>query len=200
MGAVSFVIRFSAVPLDSIFATSESTSLSHHLMAPRLFTGITGFLLLLFKVYLLFLLHWVFSAARALSWTAVATLHGGVRTSHRGGFSRCSSRALGCLDFISCSSWAQQLWCRGFTAPRQACGIFLDQGLNRGLLHCRRILYQLSYDGSPLNDHAAAAAAKSLQSCPTLCDPIDGSPPGSPIPGILLARTLEWVAISFSNA
>ena len=45
-----------------------------------------------------------------------------------------------------------------------------------------------------------AAAAKSLQSCPTLRDPIDGSPPGSPIPGILQARTLEWVAISFSNA
>ena len=47
---------------------------------------------------------------------------------------------------------------------------------------------------------AAAAAAKSLQSCPTLCDPRDDSPPGSPIPGILQARTLEWVAISFSNA
>ena len=46
----------------------------------------------------------------------------------------------------------------------------------------------------------AAAVAKSLQSCPTLCDPIDGSPPGSPAPGILQARTLEWVAISFSNA
>ena len=45
----------------------------------------------------------------------------------------------------------------------------------------------------------AAAAAKSLQSCPTLCNPIDGSPPGSPVPGILQARTLEWVAISFSN-
>ena len=44
---------------------------------------------------------------------------------------------------------------------------------------------------------SAAAAAKSFQSCPTLCDPIDGSPPGSPIPGILQARTLEWVAISF---
>ena len=48
--------------------------------------------------------------------------------------------------------------------------------------------------------YAAAAAAKSLQSCPNLCDPIDGSPPGSPVPGILQARTLEWVAISFSNA
>ena len=47
---------------------------------------------------------------------------------------------------------------------------------------------------------AAAAAAKSLQSWPTLCDPIDGSPPASPIPGILQARTLEWVAITFSNA
>ena len=45
-----------------------------------------------------------------------------------------------------------------------------------------------------------AAASKSLQSCPTLCDLIDGSPPGSPVPGILQARTLEWVAISFSNA
>ena len=47
---------------------------------------------------------------------------------------------------------------------------------------------------------AAASAAKSLQSCLTLCDPIDGSPPGSPVPGILQARTVEWVAISFSNA
>ena len=44
-----------------------------------------------------------------------------------------------------------------------------------------------------------AAAAKSLQSCPTLCNPIDSSPPGSPVPGILQARILEWVAISFSN-
>ena len=46
----------------------------------------------------------------------------------------------------------------------------------------------------------SAAAAKSLQLCLTLCDPIDGSPPGSPVPGILQARTLEWVAIAFSNA
>ena len=53
---------------------------------------------------------------------------------------------------------------------------------------------------STLPSVAAAAAAKSLQSCPTLCDPMDGSPPGSPIPGILQARTLEWVAMSFSNA
>ena len=56
--------------------------------------------------------------------------------------------------------------------------------------------------GFPLNlfMDQAADAAKSLQSCPTLCDPIDGSPPGSPVLGILQARTLEWVAISFSNA
>ena len=53
---------------------------------------------------------------------------------------------------------------------------------------------------SPITAAAAAAAAKSLQSCPTLCDPIDGSPPGSPVPGTLQARTLERVAISFSNA
>ena len=51
-----------------------------------------------------------------------------------------------------------------------------------------------------LKQYGAAAAAKSLQSCPTLCNPIDGSPPGSPISGILQARTLEWVAIAFSNA
>ena len=55
-------------------------------------------------------------------------------------------------------------------------------------------------DGSKFQVEETAAAAKSLQSCPTLCDPIDSSPPGSPVPGILQARTLEWVAISFSNA
>ena len=51
-----------------------------------------------------------------------------------------------------------------------------------------------------MNGTAAAAAAKSRQSCPTLCDPIDGSPSGASVPGILQARILEWVAISFSNA
>ena len=53
--------------------------------------------------------------------------------------------------------------------------------------------------GSYLTSNESAAAAESCQSCPTLWDPIDGSPPGSPVPGILQARTLEWVAISFSN-
>ena len=57
------------------------------------------------------------------------------------------------------------------------------------------VLTELKY-----TDLATAAAAKSLQSCLTLCDPIDGNPPGSPVPGILQARTQEWVAISFSNA
>ena len=71
-------------------------------------------------------------------------------------------------------------------------------------------LYAVSYSvstfftselsGKPINVYAAAAAAKSLQSCPTLCDPTDGSPPVSAVPGILQARILEWVAISFSNA
>ena len=63
----------------------------------------------------------------------------------------------------------------------------------------------LQVDSLPSETHThththAAAAAKSLQSCPTLCDPIDGSPPGSLVPGVLQAGTLEWVAISFSNA
>ena len=52
----------------------------------------------------------------------------------------------------------------------------------------------------PTSQVRTAAAAKLLQSCPTLCDPIDANPPGFPVPGILQARTLEWVAISFSNA
>ena len=63
--------------------------------------------------------------------------------------------------------------------------------------------YQIINDGLKaifLFVGSICVAAKSLQSCPTLCDPIDGGPPGSPVPGILQARTLEWVAISFSNA
>ena len=56
----------------------------------------------------------------------------------------------------------------------------------------------MNLEGIMLNE--IVAVAKSLQSCPTLCDPIDGSPPGSPVPGSLQARTLEWVAISFSSA
>ena len=82
-------------------------------------------------------------------------------------------------------------------------GIFLTQGLNPCvlcLLSWQADSLPLHHLGSSKSNTAAAAAAKSRQSCPTLCDPIDGSPPGSPVPGILQARTLEWVAISFSNA
>ena len=71
-----------------------------------------------------------------------------------------------------------------------------------GHLGCRPAPAQgwLRVTFSPFLHFPLTATAKSLQSCSTLCDPIDGSPPGSPIPGILQARTLEWVAISFSNA
>ena len=61
-------------------------------------------------------------------------------------------------------------------------------------------VYFSNFSTGPCLKGHSAAAAKLLQSCPTLCDPIDGSPPGSPVPGILQARTLEWVVISFSNA
>ena len=81
-------------------------------------------------------------------------------------------------------------------------GIFPTQGLSPcllRLLHWQVGSSPLVPPGKPHN-MPAAVAAKSLQSCPTLYDPIDGSPPGSPVPGMLQARTLEWVATSFSNA
>ena len=74
----------------------------------------------------------------------------------------------------------------------------LAQGRESSSLKSLLLRTLISFWGLCLHD--LAAAAKSLQSCPTLCHPIDRSPPGSPIPGILQARTLEWVAISFSNA
>ena len=64
----------------------------------------------------------------------------------------------------------------------------------------KSVFIQRNWENPEMSAAAAAAAAKSLQLCPTLCDPIDSSPPGFPVPGILQARTLEWVAISFSNA
>ena len=74
-------------------------------------------------------------------------------------------------------------------------------GKKRGASGCSKQMGQQSSEvGRRIVRATAAAAAKSLQSCPTLCDPIDGSPPGSPVPGIFQARPLEWVAISFSNA
>ena len=82
----------------------------------------------------------------------------------------------------------------------------LDSHLTLKVLLHVKTLYQVLESRSNFSNiisqlgWVAAAAAKSLQSCPTLCDPTDGSPPGFPVPGILQARTLEWVAISFSNA
>ena len=97
----------------------------------------------------------------------------------------------------------------GIVAPRGLCGIFLDQKSNLGFLHWQADSLPLSHWGSPdmisflilcgTQLDFAAVAAKSLQSCPTLCDPIDGTPPGFPIPGILQARILEWGAIAFSQ-
>ena len=66
--------------------------------------------------------------------------------------------------------------------------------------HSSSLAWKIPWMEESCRLQSMAAAAKSLQSCPTLCDPRDGSPPGSPVPGILQARTLEWVAISFSNA
>ena len=88
--------------------------------------------------------------------------------------------------------------------PLLTCFLSPNQGARtqavQFLLLCQGVshLYFSSYHPLPLAFHGAVA--KLLQSCPTLCDPIDSSPPGSPVPGILQARTLEWVAISFSNA
>ena len=74
-----------------------------------------------------------------------------------------------------------------------------DLGIKRPISWMVGRFFTTEPPGKPIYPVAAATAAKSCQSCPTLCDPIYSSPPGSPVPGILQARTLEWVAISFSN-
>ena len=87
--------------------------------------------------------------------------------------------------------------------PFPSPGDFPIQGLNPSLLillHWQAASLSLPPPGKQCTAAAAAAAAKSLQLCPTLCDPIDGSLPGSSVHGIFQARTLEWAAISFSNA
>ena len=89
--------------------------------------------------------------------------------------------------------WGAISFSRGSSRPRDWIQVFCIAGRHFNLWATREALYlHISL--------AAAAAAKSHQSCPIPCDPIDGSTPGSPVPGILQARTLEWVAISFSNA
>ena len=93
----------------------------------------------------------------------------------------------------------------GHSPNQLGCGdtawLFLETGLQRAY-HCHHPGHEAckAPSGFTAPVSPAAAAAKSLQSCPTLCNPIDGSPRGSPVPGILQARTLEWVAISFSSA
>ena len=94
-----------------------------------------------------------------------------------------------------CGLWSILIFYNEETDPAEVSSLLLKiTAFSRGGSHksCPKVGYVIRA--------AAATAAKSLQSCPTLCDPIDGSPPGSPVPGILQARTLEWVAISFSNA
>ena len=105
---------------------------------------------------------------------------------------------------LSCSSACGILVSRpGIEPPSPALqGRFLTTG-PPGMCPPFSFLIRMPYENENEKDAFSlniAAAAKLLQSCLTLCDPIDGSPPGSPIPGILQARTLEWVAISFSNA
>ena len=82
-----------------------------------------------------------------------------------------------------------------------SCHLFLISSVTLYcFFYCAHLCMKYSRGISNFLEEISAATAKSLQSCLTLCDPIDGSPPGSPVPGILQARTLEWVAISFSNA
>ena len=103
------------------------------------------------------------------------------------------------FKFSRYSTSVQQVLCENCFI----CRCILDVLVGRGVLHIPLFCH---FDSTSKGFRGlliwlmAATSAKSLQSCPTLCDPIDGSPPGSPVPGILQARTLEWVAISFSNA
>ena len=108
---------------------------------------------------------------------------------HMGGSLMSNSSILSLENFLG-------LWCQ-LLVLFHCCIFFFRYSIMYMLLLylCSISLFRWSFFYS-----SAAATAKSLQSCPTLCNLIDGSPPGSPIPGILQARTLEWVAISFSNA
>ena len=100
-------------------------------------------------------------------------------------------------------------WLRLHTPSARGPGLILSQGTRFHMLQLRGLhaatetrFSKISYAITKMqcSQIYIYAAAKTLQSCPILCDPIDGSPPGSPVPGILQARILEWVAISFSNA
>ena len=96
--------------------------------------------------------------------------------------------------------WAAISFSKGFSQPRNQTRVSCIAGRFFTACATPEVPEKKSYIRITLLFSPAAAAAKSLQPCPTLGDPIDGSPPGSPVPGILQARTLEWVAISFSSA
>ena len=98
--------------------------------------------------------------------------------------------AVACQAPLSLGFPSQETW-SGLPSPQ---GIFPTQGSNPGLLHCRQILYSLSHQGSPI-----LCMSEVAQSCPTLCDPMDYSPPGSSIHRIFQGRVLEGVVISFSR-
>ena len=99
-------------------------------------------------------------------------------------------------------TWYGQTTLHPAPTLRDSAPFFPGQGAQVSTLHesSQVVLRATKAENLCTEATTAAAAAKSLQSCPTLCDPIDGSPPGSRVPGILQARILEWVAISFSNA
>ena len=99
-------------------------------------------------------------------------------------------------EFGCFEQWTKQ--CSVIVQSLSCVWLLQPHGLQHARLPCSSPSLGAYSNLCPLSRYAAAA--KLLQSCATLCDPIDGSPPGSPIPGILQARTLEWVAISFSNA
>ena len=101
---------------------------------------------------------------------------------------------------MSSHSPLQQEYWTGLLFPSPLFIYSLLNNLHMNLLCYKILLYVINTSYSLICFFNVAAAAKSPQSCPTLCDPIDGSPPGCAVPGILQARTLEWVAISFSSA
>ena len=105
---------------------------------------------------------------------------------------------IACQAPLSMGFPRQEYW-SGLSCPSLSTEELLDPGIESLTPALAGIFLTTELPGKPLLKYAAVAA-KSLQSCPTPCDPKDGNPPGSPVPGILQARTLEWVAISFSDA
>ena len=103
-----------------------------------------------------------------------------------------SSKCIYWIQNVFCIQWGWlSIWTYVHFLRKHVCSCLMDR---------RRGSTKILGENMVNNTLAATAAVKSLQSCPTLCNPRDCSPPGSPVPGILQARTLEWVAISFSNA